>query len=69
MKQTPVDPNRAKVLELCSDLQDKVITLRDYATTPGNAWLAKGELQSINTLLSEIEMTVEDIKQSDSESR
>lgn len=68
MKKPEIDPLQARILELTQDLSEKVITLRDYATTPGNAWLAKGEIQSISSLLSDIEMLVDEIKLSDSSS-
>ena len=66
MKSSQIDPLQAQILELTQDLNEKVTTLRDYATTPGNAWLAKGEIQSITSLLSEIEMIVDEIKQGES---
>jgi hypothetical protein len=66
MKSPQIDPLQARVLELTQDLNEKVITLRDYATTPGNAWLAKGEIQSITSLLSDIETLVDEIKQNES---
>ena len=61
-----MDPLRARILELTQDLNEKVTTLRDYATTPGNAWLAKGEIQSISAMLSDIETIVDEIKSSES---
>jgi hypothetical protein len=64
--KTPTDPLRARILELTQDLNEKVITLRDYATTPGNAWLAKGEIQSISAMLSDIETIVEQIQKTES---
>lgn len=64
--KTPTDPLRARILELTQDLGEKVTTLRDYATTPGNAWLAKGEIQSIMSMLSDIETIVDEIKQTES---
>lgn len=64
--KTPMDPLRARILELTQDLNEKVTTLRDYATTPGNAWLAKGEIQSISAMLSDIETIVDEIKSSES---
>ncbi len=62
MKQPAIDPLHARILELTQDLNEKVTTLRDYATTPGNSWLAKGEIQSISSLLTDIEMIVDEIK-------
>ncbi|MEO7617527.1 MAG: hypothetical protein ABIS59_01665 [Candidatus Saccharibacteria bacterium] len=64
--KTPTDPLRARILELTQDLNEKVTTLRDYATTPGNAWLAKGEIQSISAMLSDIETIVEQIQKTES---
>ncbi len=66
MKSSQIDPLQARVLELTQDLNEKVTTLRDYATTPGNAWLAKGEIQSITSILSDIEMLVDEIKLNES---
>jgi len=66
MKKPETDPLRARILELTQDLGEKVTTLRDYATTPGNAWLAKGEVQSIMSMLSDIETIVDEIKVNES---
>ena len=66
--KTEVDPLRVRIIELTQDLSEKVTTLRDYATTPGNAWLAKGEIQSIMSMLSDIETIVDEIKQNESAS-
>ena len=65
MKKPEIDPLRARILELTQDLGEKVTTLRDYATTPGNAWLAKGEVQSIMSMLSDIETIVDEIHKTD----
>ena len=65
MKKPEVDPLRARILELTQDLSEKVTTLRDYATTPGNAWLAKGEIQSITVMLNDIESIVDEIRQNE----
>lgn len=62
----PADPLRAEAIELCRNLEERVQTLRDYATTPGNAWLAKGELQAITSVIAEIDGLLENIKQADS---
>lgn len=63
--QTPVDPLRTRCLELCQVVEERAKTLRDYATTPRNAWLAKGELQAISQLVSDLETLLEEIKQAD----
>ncbi len=65
--KSPTDPLRARLLELAEDITDHTNQLRDFATTPGNAWLAKGELQQLTTLLSDMESLLEDIKQADYE--
>ncbi len=67
MSKNPTDPLRARLLELTEDISDHTSGLRDFATTPGNAWLAKGELQQLMTLLSDMESLLEDIKQADIE--
>lgn len=67
MPKSPTDPLRARLLELTEEIQEHIAGLRDFATTPGNAWLAKGELQQLTTLLSDMETLLEDIKQADLE--
>jgi hypothetical protein len=67
MPKQPTDPLRTKLLELTQDIEDHTAQLRDFATTPGNAWLAKSELQTLTTLLSDMEALLEDIKQADYE--
>jgi hypothetical protein len=68
MPKPPTDPLRTRLLELTEQIADHTAQLRDFATTPGNAWLAKGELQMLTTLLSDMEALLEDIKQADYES-
>lgn len=65
--KTPTDPLRAHLLELTDEITEHTNGLRDFATTPGNAWLAKGELQQLMSLLSDMENLLEDIKQADAE--
>ena len=67
MAKSPTDPLRAHLLELVDDIIEHTNGLRDFATTPGNAWLAKGELQQLMSLLSDMENLLEDIKQADAE--
>jgi hypothetical protein len=66
-KKPPIDPLRVELLEIIQTLADRTIQLRDYGTTPGNAWLAKGELQSISLLMSDLEAILEAIKEDDAE--
>lgn len=67
MPKPPVDPLRVRLLELVQDIADHTNSLRDFAASPGNAWLAKGELQQLMGLLSDMETLLEDIKQADFE--
>lgn len=67
MAKHNIDPLRVRLLEMIEDLTDRASQLRDYATTPGNAWLAKGELQYIGQLTSELDALLEEIKQADDE--
>lgn len=55
------------MLEYVQELIERSAQLRDYASAPGNAWLAKGELQAISQLTSDLEVLLEEIKQSDTE--
>ncbi|GAC1371536.1 MAG: hypothetical protein NVSMB39_5370 [Candidatus Saccharimonadales bacterium] len=66
-KRIPTDPLRGHLLELVDEIAEHTNGLRDFATTPGNAWLAKGELQQLMSLLSDMENLLEDIKQADRE--
>jgi hypothetical protein len=67
MPKPPADPLRVRLLELTEEISEHTASLRDFATTPGNAWLAKGELQELTTMLSDMEALLEDIKQADYE--
>jgi hypothetical protein len=67
MPKPPTDPLRARLLELTEEIANHTANLRDFAATPGNAWLAKGELQQLMGLLSDMETLLEDIKQADHE--
>jgi hypothetical protein len=67
MAKHPDDPLRVKLLELTENIAEHTANLRDFATTPGNTWLAKGELQTLMSLLSDMESLLEDIKQADYE--
>lgn len=63
----PVDPLRVELLESIELLNERTMQLRDYGTTPGNAWLAKGELQAISLIMSDLETILEAIKADDAE--
>jgi hypothetical protein len=67
MAKSPPDPLRTRLLELTEEIESHTTQLRDFATSPGNAWLAKGELQQLQGLLSDMESLLEDIKQQDTE--
>ncbi len=67
MTKPPVDPLRTKLLELIQDINDRTAQLREYASNPGDAWLAKSELQSISLLMNDLESLLEQIKQADAE--
>lgn len=67
MAKQSVDPLRAQLLELTDKLQEHTAQLRDFGTTPGNVWLARGELQTITTVLGDLESLLEDIRAADYE--
>jgi hypothetical protein len=67
MSKPSVDPLRVRLLEMLEEINERTIQLRDYGTIPGNAWLAKGELQHISQLVSDLEILLEEIKQADAE--
>ena len=67
MPKSPPDPLRARLLELAAEVEQHTAALRDFASSPGNAWLAKSEHQVLMNLLSDLETLLEDIKQADAE--
>jgi len=66
-KSSPEDPLRTKLLELATAVEQHTAALRDFASSPGNAWLARTEHQELMNLLSDLETLLEDIKQADIE--
>jgi hypothetical protein len=66
MKTSPSDKLRAQCLELVADMTEHLKLVRDYATTPGDAWLARSELNKLNSAVSEMDLLLEEIKQADS---
>jgi hypothetical protein len=65
MKSAHVDPNRAELLSLIQELNGHLLLVRDFAVTPGNIWLAKDSLSKVTALLTDVETTLEAIKQAD----
>ena len=61
----PGDTAKAEYLSLCGDLMEHARLMRDYATTPGNTWLAKAELTKIMQLTDELEKVLENIRQAE----
>lgn len=59
------DAARKQIIELTAELADQLKVLRDYATTPDNTWLARGELNRIQENLGEVERLLTQIKQSE----
>jgi hypothetical protein len=68
MPHKPQDPLRARLLDQIEEAQGRLAALREYGSTPGNTWLARGELQALSTLLSDLESLLEEIRQNDRES-
>lgn len=64
----PADELRANCHELCQDVIDHLKLLRDYATTPGNTWLAQGELSRVGATISQIDSVLEQIKLAETDS-
>ncbi|HEY6736597.1 MAG TPA: hypothetical protein VI322_02665 [Candidatus Saccharimonadia bacterium] len=67
MAKSPTDPLRARLAELLEEISNHQNQLRDFANIPGNTWLAKAELSSMMTAMSDLETLLEDIKQQDAE--
>jgi hypothetical protein len=67
MPKSTTDPQRAQLLDVLDAVSNHVVKLRDFASVPGNAWLAKAELSTLMATISELEDLLESIKQSDHE--
>ena len=65
MEILDADQLRAQCLEMTVETSEHLKLLRDYASTPGNAWLAKSELAKVGNLVSELDHLLELIKQAD----
>jgi len=63
----PIDPLRAHLTDTIRELSERLEKLRDYAAVPENIWLARGELDSLNRLLAEIENQLDEIRAQDAE--
>ena len=59
------DTAKSEYLNLCNQLVEHARLMRDYATTPGNTWLAKSELSKIMQLTDELEKLLENIRQAE----
>ncbi len=53
---------QGQLIDLCEQLMSHVKLLRDYATTPDNIWLARGELNQIGEMTAEIDKLLAQIK-------
>jgi len=62
MKPT-ADSLREQIIERCETMTEHVKLLRDYATTPDNVWLARGELNLIGEQAGELEALLSQLKQ------
>ena len=67
-KKTPVDPLRARFVELTEEVETRLGKLREFGIAPGNTWLAKGELQAISMIVNDLDSLLDDIKEDDAES-
>lgn len=59
------DDAQGQLIDLCEQLMAHVKLLRDYATTPDNVWLARGELNQIGEMTAEIDKILAEIKLAD----
>ena len=53
---------RAQIQDLSAELIDQIKLIRDYATTPGNSWLAKNELTRLQSHMTDLEELINQIK-------
>lgn len=60
------DSPQAQCLELSNELMEHAKLMRDYATTPGDTWLARAELIKIMDLAAQLDALLDKIKASES---
>jgi hypothetical protein len=53
---------RSQIQDLSAELIDQIKLIRDYATTPGNSWLAKNELTRLQSHMTDLEELINQIK-------
>lgn len=67
MKQdSDIEELRSHCLDVIAEINEHVALLRDYAVTPGNAWLARNEMTKVMTLMSDLESSISAIKRAES---
>jgi len=57
-----IEDLRAHCLDVIIEMNEHIKLLRDYATTPGNSWLARNELSHVSRLMSDLEASIDAIK-------
>jgi hypothetical protein len=67
MPRQPQDPLRVRLLETIEESERRLAAIRDFGSTPGNAWLARSELQQLTSRLTDLEALLEDIRDADRE--
>lgn len=60
-----IEDLRSHCLDVIVEIGDHIKLLRDYATTPGNAWLARNELSQVSRLMSDLESSIDAIKRAE----
>lgn len=63
--KTPEDRIRAQIQDLSAEIVEQIKLVRDYATTPGNSWLAKNELSRLQARMTDLEELINKIKEKD----
>jgi hypothetical protein len=56
------DAESERLHDHCAQMIEHIKLLRDFATTPGNIWLARSELNRINQMAAEMEQILSSIK-------
>jgi hypothetical protein len=60
MKESGNKP-QTEIQDKCADLIEHINLMRDFATTPGNGWLAKAELAKINQIIADIDKLLDEV--------
>jgi hypothetical protein len=60
-----IEDLRSHCLEVVAEMNGHLKLVRDYSVTPGNAWLARNELNIVGQLMTDLEASIDAIKRAE----